>query len=351
MNRKDRNEYFTSKLNSGQTIMRAFLLDTYQNGRFRAADIESPLPANGQVRIRVHASGVNPIDNKIRQGEASFAMPNLPAILGTDVAGVVTEVGAGVTAFAVGDEVYGMAGGVRGLPGSLAEFMTVDASMLAKKPRNLSMREAAALPLVALTAWEGLVDRANLQPGTRQKVLVQGGAGGVGHIVVQLASALGAEVYATASNAKQELVRKLGATPIDYTKTTVEQYVQQYTDGKGFDLIYDTVGGDTLEASLGAVRHYGRVVSCAAYETHNLATSSLRCADISGVFVLYPMLSGERRAHHGAILRKLTERVEAGEIRPVLDPRRFTLDTAMEAHDAVEKGANIKVVIDVMTAA
>jgi NADPH2:quinone reductase len=337
------------KAESGQTIMRALLLDTYQNGRFRAAEIDSPRPADGQLRIRVHASGVNPIDYKIRQGRASFAMPDLPAILGTDVAGVVTEVGAGVTGFAIGDEVYGMAGGVRGLPGSLAEYMTVDASMIAKKPRNLSMREAAALPLVALTAWEGLVDRANLQPGRKQKVLVQGGAGGVGHIAVQLAKALGAEVYASASTGKQDLVRVLGATPIDYTNTTVEQYVQQYTDGKGFEIIYDTVGGATLEASLGAVRHYGRVVSCAAYGTHNLATSSLRCADISGVCVLYPMLSGERRAHHGAILCELTVLVEAGEIRPVLDPRRFTLDTAMEAHDAVENGAHIKVVIDVVT--
>ncbi|WP_233828800.1 zinc-dependent alcohol dehydrogenase family protein [Paraburkholderia sp. ZP32-5] len=335
--------------------MRALLLDTYQNGRFRAADIESPLPANGQLRIRVHASGVNPIDYKIRRGDASFAMPELPAILGTDVAGVVTEVGAGVTGFSVGDEVYGMAGGVRGLPGSLAEFMTADASMFASKPRNLSMREAAALPLVALTAWEGLVDRAHLraeiQAGNKPKVLVQGGAGGVGHIVVQLAKALGADVYATASGAKLELVRELGATPIDYTSTPVEQYVQQYTDGEGFDLIYDTVGGDTLEASLGAVRHYGHIVSCVAYQPHNLAISSLRNADISGEFVLYPMLSGERRAHQGAILRELTGLVEAGKIRPVLDPRRFTLDTAMEAHEAVERGANIKVVIDVMTQA
>src|ERR1700761_7174957 len=196
------------KAESGQTTMRALLLDTYQNGRFRAADIESPPPTNGQLRIRVHASGVNPIDYKIRQGRAPFAMPDLPAILGTDVAGVVTEVGEGVTGFAVGDEVYGMAGGVRGLPGSLAEFMTADASMFASKPRNLSMREAAALPLVALTAWEGLVDRAHLraevQTGKKLKVLVQGGAGGVGHIVVQLAKALGADVYATASGAKLE---------------------------------------------------------------------------------------------------------------------------------------------------
>ncbi|MHB9841685.1 zinc-dependent alcohol dehydrogenase family protein [Paraburkholderia terrae] len=327
--------------------MRASILDSYENGHFREVAIESPYPAAGQLRIRVHASGVNPIDYKIRKGQATFAMPELPAVLGTDAAGVVTEVGTGVEGFAVGDEVYGLAGGVRGLPGSLAECMTVEAAFMAKKPANLTMREAAALPLVSLTAWEGLVDRANVQAG--QKVLVHGGAGGVGHIAVQVAKALGADVYATASSQKLALVRELGATPIDYTTTTVDQYLQQYTGGKGFDVIYDTVGGSTLDASLGAVRHYGRIVSCAAYGTHNLAVSSLRCADISGVFVLYPMLGGERRAHHGAILREITRLAEAGKVRPVVDARRFTLDTAMDAHHAVEAGANVKVVIDIAT--
>ncbi|OAF15552.1 quinone oxidoreductase [Bradyrhizobium centrolobii] len=326
--------------------MRALVLDTYQNGRFRDADIETRRPGDGELQIRVHASGVNPVDHLIRTGQAPFAMPALPAVLGTDVAGVVTEVGAGVKGFAVGDEVYGLAGGVRGMPGSLAEFMTVDAALIAKKPAKLTMREAAALPLVVLTAWEGLVDRASVQPG--QKVLVQGGSGGVGHVVVQLAKAFGADVYATSQPQKQDLVRGLGATPIDYTRMTVEQYVQKYTDGKGFEIIYDTVGGNTLEASLGAVRHYGHIVSCAAFESHNLLTSSLRCAVISAIYVLYPMLSGERRAHHGAILREVAQLVDAGKIRPVVDPRRFTLDTAMEAHEAVRGGANVKVVIDVV---
>jgi len=325
--------------------MRALILDSYQNGRFRDADIPPRSPANGELQIRVHASGVNPVDVLIRTGQAPFAMPNLPAVLGTDAAGVVTEVGGGVEGFAVGDEVYGLAGGVRGLPGSLAEFMTVDAALMAKKPANLTMREATALPLVALTAWEGLVDRAKVQPG--QKVLVQGGSGGVGHVVVQIARAFGADVYATAQPQKQDLMRALGAVPIDYMTTTVEQYVQALTGGKGFDIIYDTVGGNTLEASLGAVRHYGHIVSCAAFETHNLLVSSLRSAVISAVYVLYPMLSGERRAHHGAILREVTRLAEAGKLRPVLDPRRFTLDTAMDAHDAVKSGGSVKVVIDV----
>ena len=325
--------------------MRALILDTYQNGRFREADIESRSPGRGELRIRVHASGVNPVDGLIRTGQAPYAMPKLPAVLGTDAAGIVTDVGPGVEGFAVGDEVYGLAGGVRGLPGSLAEFMTVDAALMAKKPVNLTMREAAALPLVALTAWEGLVDRAHVQPG--HKVLVQGGSGGVGHVVVQLAKAFGADVYATTQAHKQDLVRGLGATPIDYTRMSAVQYVEKYTGGKGFDVIYDTVGGSTLEASLGAVRHYGHITSCAAFESHNLLNSSLRCAVISAVYVLYPMLSGERRAHHGAILREIAKLADAGKIRPIVDPRRFTLDTAIAAHDAVRGSANVKIVIDV----
>lgn len=328
------------------TNMRALILDDYEGTGFRDARIDLTAPAPGEVQVKIHASGVNPIDYKIRTGQAPYAMPVLPAVLGTDMAGEIVAIGANVKGFAVGDQVYGLTGGVRGLQGSLAEYANVDAVLLAPKPKNLSMHEAAAIPLVALTAWEGLVDRANVQAG--QKVLVQGGSGGVGHMVVQIAKALGAEVFATTTTEKLALVRKLGATAIDYTQTSVEQYVQEYTRGQGFDIVYDTVGGPTLEASLGATRHYGRVVSCAAFGPHNLAVSSLRSTDISGVFVLHPMLSGERRAHHGDILRRVTEMVEAGRVRPVLDPRRFTLDTAMAAHDAVEHGANVKVVIDVI---
>jgi NADPH2:quinone reductase len=330
------------------TDMRALILDNYDGSPFRDARIDLAPPTAGQVQVKIHASGVNPIDYKIRIGQAPYAMPVLPAVLGTDLAGEIVAVGSDVSDFSVGDHVYGLTGGVRGLQGSLAEYANVDAALLAPKPKNLSMREAAALPLVALTAWEGLVDRANVQPG--QKVLVQGGSGGVGHMAVQIAKALGADVYATASTANQSLVAELGATAIDYSTTPAEQYVQDFTDGQGFDIIYDTVGGATLDASLGATRHYGRIVSCAAFGPHNLAVSSLRSADISGVFVLHPMLSGEGRSHHGDILRRVTALVEAGELRPVVDARRFTLDTAMAAHNAVEQGANIKVVIDIVVA-
>jgi NADPH:quinone reductase-like Zn-dependent oxidoreductase len=158
-------------------------------------DIPKPVAAAGQVLVRIHASGVNPLDAKIAAGKAAHARMPLPAVLGIDMAGVVEAVGPGVTAFAPGDAVFGMTGGVGGLQGSLAEYAAVDADLLAHAPRSISLREAAALPLAFITAWEGLVDRARVQAG--QSVLVQGGAGGVGRMVIQLALARGAQVTAT----------------------------------------------------------------------------------------------------------------------------------------------------------
>lgn len=155
--------------------MRAQLLNDYADDTFKEVSVDRPVAGKGQVLVHIVASGVNPIDTKIRAGVAPYAMPELPAILGTDLAGVVEEVGEDVTTFKVGDEVYGLTGGVRGLQGSLAEYSAVDVNLLAIKPKNVSMREAAAIPLVFLTAWEGLVDRANV--GAGQSVLVQGGAG------------------------------------------------------------------------------------------------------------------------------------------------------------------------------
>ena len=175
-----------------------------------------PRPSLGreQVLVRISASGVNPLDTKIRAGHAAHARQPLPAVLGLDMAGTVEEVGDSVTAFKSGDEVYGMVGGVGGLQGTFAEFIAVDANLLAHKPKSLSMREIAALPLSTITAWEGLVDRAKV--GADQKVLVHAGAGGVGHIAVQIARAFGAEVFATVSPDKRNILKEFGATPIDY---------------------------------------------------------------------------------------------------------------------------------------
>ena len=327
-------------------LMRALLVQEAR-GAFEDVQLPRPVAGPGQVLVRIHASGVNPLDTKIRAGAAAHARQPLPAVLGMDLAGVVEAVGPGVSRFRVGDEVYGMTGGVAGLQGSLAEFAAVDASLLARKPVNLSMREAAALPLVIITAWEGLVDRAQTRAG--QKVLVHGGAGGVGHVAVQIARALGAEVFATVRAEQAHIVRDYGATPIDYVNTPVEQYVAAHTAGEGFDVVYDTVGGATLDASFLAARSYGgHVLSCLGWGTHSLAPLSFRAATYSGVFTLMPLLSGKGRAHHGEILGEATKLIEAGKLLPLMDPRRFDLGSALAAHQAVETGtARGKIVVDI----
>ncbi|KOP40009.1 quinone oxidoreductase [Flavobacterium sp. WLB] len=325
--------------------MKALFTNTYES-EFVKTEIEKPAPKKGEVLVKIHASGVNPIDNKIRLGLSPYASPVLPAVLGTDLAGVIEQVGEDVTDFKVGDEVYGLAGGVLGLQGTLAEYTAVDADLLAIKPKNLTMKEAAGIPLVLLTAWEGLIDRARVQKG--DKVLVHAGAGGVGHMVVQLAKIFGADVYATVSSQKAEIVKSYGATAID-KNTPVEDYVNQYTDGKGFDVIYDTLGGQSLDDSFKAIRHYGQISSCYAFGTHTLATSSLRSASIHGVFVLRPMIGNENRKHHGDILKETTKLIEEGKLKPLIDPRKFTLDNAMEAHKAVSDGSAIgKIVVDII---
>lgn len=318
------------------------------NGALTPTWLPRPQAAAGQVLVRIHASGVNPLDTKIRAGAAEHAQQPLPAVLGMDLAGVVEEVGQGVSRFKVGDAVYGFTGGIGGLQGSLAQYAAVDARLLAHKPGRLTMRQAAAVPLVFITAWEGLVDRANVRSG--HKVLVHGGAGGVGHVAVQLARARGAEVFATGTAAQAGYIRSLGATPINHEATSVEAYVNAFTDGQGFDIVYDTVGGPVLDASFVAVRRYsGHVVTSLGWGTHKLAPLSFRGATFSGVFTLLPILTGEFREHHGEIMEQATTLAEAGQLVPLLDPTSFTLDTAEAAHALVAEGrARGKVVVSVL---
>ncbi|MEI5999884.1 zinc-dependent alcohol dehydrogenase family protein [Paraburkholderia bengalensis] len=325
--------------------MQALVLSHY-NGPLEPTTLPIPEPARGEVLVRIKASGLNPLDTKIRAGAAAHARHPLPLVLGIDLAGEVVALGADVTAFKIGDEVYGMTGGVGGIQGSLAQYAAVDAQLLAHKPSRLSMREAAALPLAFLTSYAGIVDRARLQAG--QTVLVQGGAGGVGHVSVQLARALGAQVYATASARDHEIVARFGATPIDYATQSVEQYVGEHTAGEGFDLVVDTVGGPTLDASFAAVRHFGHVVSALGWGTHALAPLSFREATYSGVFTLYPLLTGKARAHHGEMLEQAARLVEEGKLTPYLDPRRFDLTSAERAYDAItERTARGKIVVEI----
>jgi NADPH2:quinone reductase len=324
--------------------MQAATLENY-GAAFRLASIARPTVQSGQVLVRIMASGVNPLDLKIRSGDAEHARHPLPSILGIDMAGVVAAVAPDVTAFRIGDEVYGMTGGVGGLQGSLAEFAAVDASLLALKPAHFSMREAASLPLVFITAWEGLVDRAHVSTG--QTVLVQGGAGGVGSMAIQLARAFNAQVFATDAAARGSISQQLGAMPID-EHMQVEDYVAAHTAGRGFDVVYDTAGGASLDASFKAVARFGHVVSSLGWGTHALAPLSFRAATYSGVFTLLPLLTGEGKPHHGEILREATRLAEAGMIKPLLDPRPFDLATVGDAYTLIEqRQAQGKVVISI----
>jgi len=323
--------------------MRAMVVQA-ANGPFQLVECARPEPGPGEVLVQIEASGVNPLDTKIRAGAAAHARHPLPAVLGLDLAGVVTGVGAGVDRFRPGDEVYGMTGGVGGQQGTLAEYATVDARLLAHKPRNLSMREAAALPLIVITAWEGLVDRAAVRPG--QTVLVHGGSGGVGHVTVQIAKAFGAQVYATFRGPRGPIISDLGVVPIDTGALSVEAYVAAHTGGRGFDLVYDTIGGEILDASFQAVRPFGHVVSCLGWGTHALAPLSFKGGTYSGVFTLQPLLSGEGRERHGAILAEAARLAEDGLLRPILDPRTFDLQSAGAAHDALtDRSAVGKVIV------
>ena len=314
---------------------------------FEMAETPKPELKAGHILVRVSANSVNPVDYKIRElGEALPFAPALPAILGMDFAGTVEAVGEDVTEFDVGDDVYGCAGGLAGLPGSLAEYMLADARLVAHKPKNLSMTEAAALPLVAITAYEGL-QRANISAG--KKVLVHGGTGGVGHIAVQLAKYFGADVYATGGGEKQSaIIEDLGATAINYKTESVADYVQTHTEGKGFDTIYDTVGGENLLKSMEAASLNGDIATTVAMVELDWTTAHIKGLSLHVVFMLIPMLHNVGREAHGKILKDVAKIVEAGQLKPILTEKQFSLSETAQAHEYAESGKGLgKVVINI----
>lgn len=311
--------------------------------------IQQPIPKvkPGYVLIKVAATSINPVDYKIRSGHYSMIAPEFPAILHGDVAGTIIAIGENVTQFKIGDEVYGCAGGVKGEQGALSEYMLADARLIAHKPKSLHMHEAAALPLVSITAWEALVDKLNLQP--KQTILIHGGTGGVGHIAIQLALSLGATVYTTVSTQeKAKLLSFLPATQIiNYREEAVADYVQRITHGKGFDFIFDTVGEHNLENSFAALAHYGTVVTIQANVTISLAPLHLRSADLKTVLMLIPLLFNKNREHHGKILSDIAKRVDAQEIKPLIYPEVFSFNDISKAHALAESGKTYgKVVLE-----
>ena len=224
--------------------------------------------------------------------------------------------------------------------------MLADAKLIAKKPGSLSMREAAALPLVAITAFEGL-QRAGV--GAGQKVLVHGGVGGVGHVAVQLARNLGADVYATVSDDEQfPIIEGYGATPINYRTESVTDYVEKHTSGAGFDVIYDSVGGTNMSNSFDAAALNGQVITTVSLLEIDLTTAHFKGLSLHVVFMLIPMLHNVKREEHGAILAELGEIVDAGSLKPLLDETEFRMTEVGPAYDRLISGDAVgKVVVEV----
>ncbi|MEQ9172444.1 MAG: zinc-dependent alcohol dehydrogenase family protein [Roseovarius indicus] len=328
--------------------MKAMVLNEYgDKAEFQPADLRKPAPTPGHVLVRIEAVSVNTVDTMIRQmGKDLPISPDLPAVLGMDFAGIVEAVGDGVTDFAPGDEVYGCAGGLADLQGALAEYMLADARLIARKPKTVSMRAAAALPLVGITAYEGL-QRANVHAG--QKVLVHGGAGGVGHVAVQIAKHLGADVYATGTgDAQIAVIEGYSATAIDFRAETVAEYVEQHTGGEGFDVIFDSVGGANLTNSFEAAALNGHVATTVFLVELDLTPAHFKGLSLHVVFMLIPMLHDHKREQHGAILAKLSEIVDAGALQPLLDDSRFALADVGKAYDRLTSGQAIgKVVVKI----
>lgn len=327
--------------------MKAMLINNYgEDAKFQVADVDKPEVKPGHVLVKIAASSVNTVDTMIRRmGKELPLSPDMPAILGMDFAGTVEAVGDGVTNYAVGDEVYGCAGGLADLPGTLADYIVADSDLIAKKPKNLSMREAAALPLVAITAYEGL-QRAGIKQG--QKVLVHGGSGGVGHVAIQLAKHWGADVYSTGGGEKQlALIEQLGAASINYKSESVEGYVAKHTDGAGFDLVFDSVGGANLTKSFEAAALNGQIATTVSMCELDLTPAHFKGLSLHVVFMLIPMLHNFRRQDHARILGDLAKIAESGGLKPVLDEKQFSLEEAGQAYARLESGQAMgKVVVD-----
>ncbi len=314
---------------------------------FEATELDTPLAGPGQVLVQVAATSVNTADLMARSmGPVVDFIPTPPAVLGMDFAGTVEAVGPGVEGYAIGDAVYGCAGGVAHHPGALAEYIVADVRLIAPKPAKLTMVEAAALPLVSITAFEALFDRMRLTVG--QTVLVHGGAGGVGHIAVQLAVSAGARVYATDHGAERlATIEALGATPIDYAAEPVDDYVARYTDGRGFDLVFDTVGGPNIATSLAAAKLNGQVATTVSIGEVDLTMAHLRGATLHVIYMLIPLIHGHGALAHGIILSKVAALVDRGALAPIVDAV-YPLDRAADAHRRLESKAAIgKVVVQV----
>jgi NADPH:quinone reductase len=297
------------------------------------------LTGPNDILVRLKAAGVNPVDTKIRQ-RGPLIPDGLPAVLGCDGAGVVEEAGADVTRFKPGDEVWFCHGGLGGPIGNYAEYIVLDHQFAQSKPLGIDFVQAAAAPLVLLTAWEALHDRARLSEG--QTVLIHAGAGGVGHVAIQLARAAGARVCTTVSGPeKADFAHALGAEYcINYREEDLVESVMDWTEGRGVDVALDTVGPEVFRCTIPAMAHYGDLVTILDPGPDlDLKEARNRNLRISLELMLTPMLFDLPRArtHQGEILRRCAKMIDRGDIKIHLS-QTFPLAQAQEAHKLIEGG-------------
>ena len=328
--------------------MKAFVVEKYGKSGLRAAQVPDPTVGPRDVLVRVSAASINPLDKMVRNGEFKLLLKyKRPFVLGHDAAGVVTRVGADVRGYKVGDEIYSRPRDLR--IGAFAEYIAIDHADIAPKPNSLTMEEAAAVPLVALAAWQALVELAQVKPG--QKVLIHAGAGGLGSTAVQLAKHLGAYVATTARGNDEEKLRGLGANEvIDYTKADFAKLLS------GYDVVLDTLGGDNLANSLTVLKPGGLAISVVGPPDSAFAEQLGRPL----LKLVMALLSRKVRAQarklgvrysfffmraDGEQLKTLAALYDAGALRPVLD-RTFPFDQTLDAMAYVEQGrAKGKVVV------
>jgi NADPH:quinone reductase-like Zn-dependent oxidoreductase len=330
--------------------MQAFILDRYgKSDGMRLGDMSEPEIRDSDVLVRIHAAGVNPLDSKIAEGEFKLLLPyRFPLVLGNEVAGVVIRIGNSVRRFKIGDEVYSRPSKDR--IGAFAELIAINEADVAIKPKQLTMEEAASIPLVGLTAWQALVERANLQKG--QKVLIHAGSGGVGTFAIQLARHLGATVATTTSTANVDLVKSLGADiVIDYKKQDFAEVLRDY------DVVLNSLGKETLEKSLRVLKPGGKLISISGPPDADFAKANGSSWLLQQVMRLLSFSIRHKARRQGASysflfmradgeqLNRITALIEAGAIRPVID-RVFPFEATNDALAYSETGrAKGKIVI------
>ncbi len=321
--------------------MKSIILEEYgEHSRFIQTKANIPEPGEGEVLVKVRASSINPLDAKIKKGLIGPPVASaLPAVLHGDFSGEVAKLGEGVNVYELGQNVYGYIGGVLGYSGALSDYIICHVGQLALMPNKLNFEEAAVLPLAGITAWEMVMERAQVKKG--QKVLILGATGGVGHLALQLCKTLGAKVFAGCGRPESaELAKQLGADEVvSYQKDLLEEY--QKKSNVEFDVVLDMAGAESLANAFLFCKRGGVVATIAARSAQDLTALHVRGLTLHAVFMLLPLFNGNASPRYGKILQELNKLVDEKKLSPVLDKEKFDFNEINEAHSYWAKGLHL----------